>query len=253
MKMKKIFAMLLALIMVLAAAGCTNSGNQSSAKDINAKSEGVMTYAEYAAAAQYADVKIEAYVQDAQSWWSDKITVYLADKDGAYFAYEMACSEADAKKLVPGTKIRVTGVKDEWSGEVELQAGSTFEFVNDGLTYKADPLDVTSMLGSDDLIKHMNEKVSFKGMKIEAMDDGTSAFYYNWDNSGKDQADADLYFNASYNGQTYSFVVEYYLRGSDSDVYKAVTNLKVGDTVDMEGFLYWYNGPNPQITSITVK
>ena len=28
---------------------------------------------------------------------------------------------------------------------------------------------------------------------------------------------------------------------------------KVGDTVDVEGFLYWYEGPQPHITSITVK
>ena len=29
--------------------------------------------------------------------------------------------------------------------------------------------------------------------------------------------------------------------------------LKVGDTVDLEGFLYWYEGVNPHITSVTVK
>ena len=30
-------------------------------------------------------------------------------------------------------------------------------------------------------------------------------------------------------------------------------SLKVGDVVDMEGFLYWYQGVNPHITSVTVK
>ena len=30
-------------------------------------------------------------------------------------------------------------------------------------------------------------------------------------------------------------------------------NLKIGDKVDMEGFLYWYEGVNPHITSVTVK
>ena len=41
--------------------------------------------------------------------------------------------------------------------------------------------------------------------------------------------------------------------GNDTDVYKAVEGLKVGDTIDLEGFLYWYNGANPHITGVTVK
>ena len=36
-------------------------------------------------------------------------------------------------------------------------------------------------------------------------------------------------------------------------VYNAVENLKVGDVIDMEGFLYWYEGMNPHITSVKVK
>ena len=53
------------------------------------------------------------------------------------------------------------------------------------------------------------------------------------------------------NGASYSFTVESDLCGVDSDVYKAVKNLKIGDKIDMEGFLYWYNGVNPHITSVT--
>ena len=37
----------------------------------------------------------------------------------------------------------------------------------------------------------------------------------------------------------------------DSDVYKAVEALNIGDKIDMEGFLYWYEGVNPHITSVT--
>ena len=51
----------------------------------------------------------------------------------------------------------------------------------------------------------------------------------------------------------YTFTVESYLCDKDSDVYKAVQNLKVGDVVDMEGFLYWYEGVNPHITSVSVQ
>ncbi len=40
--------------------------------------------------------------------------------------------------------------------------------------------------------------------------------------------------------------------GADSDVYKAIEALNVGDVIDVEGFLYWYNGAQPHITSVTV-
>ena len=94
-----------------------------------------------------------------------------------------------------------------------------------------------------------------KSGKIEMFqkdaDGNDVAFLYNYDGSGS-QGD-DLYFNVSANGTTYTFTVESYLCGQDSDVYKAVEGLNVGDTVDMEGFLYWYEGVNPHITSVTVQ
>lgn len=215
--------------------------------DPDAKSEGVMTYAEYVAAAIDDAVVIEAYVQAKQSWWEDKATVYAQDKDGAYFLYNMACSEEDYAKLVPGTKIKVSGYKAEWAGEIEI-IDSTFE-IEEG-SYIAPALDITDKLGSDDLINYQNQFVSFKGMTVEARDDG-SAFNYKWDGSGVDGD--DLYFNVSLNGTTYTFTVESYLCDSTTDVYAAVKALEVGQTVDLEGFLYWYEGVNPHITSVTVK
>ncbi|MBE5931402.1 MAG: hypothetical protein E7268_10190 [Lachnospiraceae bacterium] len=230
-----------------------NNGDKADA-DVDAKSEGVMTYAEYMAAAMDTEVVIETYVQAKQSWWEDKATVYTQDKDGAYFLYNMACSAEDFEKLVPGTKIKVTGYKGEWSGEIEVM-DATFEFVEGGASYIAPVLDVTSMLGTDELIKHQNEFVAFKGMTVEAAgkdaDGNDVAFLYNWDGSGQDGN--DLYFNVSLNGTTYTFTVESYLCDNTTDVYAAVKNLKIGDTVDMEGFLYWYEGVNPHITSVTVK
>ena len=52
---------------------------------------------------------------------------------------------------------------------------------------------------------------------------------------------------------TYTFTVESYLCGETTDVYNTVTNLKVGDKIDVGGFLYWYNGLQPHVTSVTVK
>lgn len=211
------------------------------------EADGVMTYAEYIAADLDTEVVVETYVQAKQSWWEDKATVYTQDEDGAYFIYQMACSEEDYEKLTPGTKIRVTGYKSEWSGEVEI-TDATFEII-DG-NFVAEPLDVTDLLGTDELINHQNELVSFTDMTVEDAGNG-EAFMYNWDGSGTDGD--DLYFNVSVNGETYSFVVESYLCDNTTDVYAAVKNLAIGDVVSMEGFLYWYEGANPHITSVTVK
>jgi len=241
--MKKFTALLLAVLMVL---GCVACGG--SKEDINAKSEGTMTYAEYDAAALDSQVVVEGYIQAKQSWWrndstgTEQATFYLQDGDGAYFLYDMPCSQADYEKLTVGTKIKVTGYKAEWSGEVEI-IDATFEILEGNYVAKA--TDVTSLLGKDELIKKQNMFVAFKGMTVE------SAAIYKWDGSGQDGD--DLYFNVSIGGNTYTFTVESYLTDNTTDVYKAVKNLKVGDVVDMEGFLYWYEGVNPHITSVTVK
>ena len=280
---RKTLSMLLAVSMVVALSGCAggnSSTSGSSASDVSASSSSVayassassasaedqsgadtasadvLTHEEYMAADLDSEVTIETYVQAKQSWWEDegqgKATVYGQSEDGAYFMYDMACSQEDYEKLVPGTKIQVTGYKSEWSGEVEIMDG-TFEIV-DGDEFIATPLDVTEMLGTDELIDHQNELVQFKGLTVEPANpdsgDTSTAFLYNYDGSGSEGD--DLYFNASYNGQTYTFVIESYLCDSSTEVYSAVKNLQVGQTIDMEGFLYWYEGVNPHITSVTV-
>lgn len=266
--MKRTIFLTLALTMALAVTGCGSNGSTSqqdasgSGSDTTSQSQSsasgsqttgeVMSYEEYMAAAVDEKVTIETYVQAKQSWWEDKATLYTQDQDGAYFIYDVACSQEDYDKLTPGTKIQVTGYKAEWSGEIEIMDG-TFQIVEGGDTFVAEPLDVTELLGTDTLIDHQNQLVSFKGLTVEPSQDASgneAAFLYSWDGSGTDGD--DLYFNASYNGQTYTFTVESYLCDNTTDVYAAVKNLQVGQTIDMEGFLYWYEGVNPHITSVTV-
>jgi len=257
--MKKLIAMLLALSIVLTFAACakTDAAPETTEAPVETAAPAateapvvtepaateapaaVMTHDEYVAAALDAAVTIETYVQGHQSWWEDKITVYCQSPDGAYFLYELACSEEDAAKLVPGTKILVNGYKGEWAGEVEVMDG-TFTFVEGGDTYIAEALDVTELLGTDDLINHQNEFVAFKGMTVEAIE------YKNGEPGD------DIYVTLGYNGASYSFCVEVYLTGTDSDVYTTVGTLNVGDVVNVEGFLYWYEGVNPHITSISL-
>lgn len=265
--MKKIIAMVLTLSLAMiptafamaegetetetaAAAEETEAVTEAAEAEEETKSEGVMTYEEYMAADLETEVVVETYVQAKQSWWEDKATVYTQDRDGAYFLYDMACSEEDYEKLTQGTKIKVTGYKSEWSGEVEI-VDATFE-IEEG-EYIAPVLDVTELLGTDELIDHQNQFVSFKGMTVEAAgqdaDGNDVPFLYNYDGSGQDGD--DLYFNVSLNGETYTFTVESYLCDNTTEVYAAVKDLQIGDKIDMEGFLYWYEGVNPHITSVT--
>ncbi|MCR4876812.1 MAG: hypothetical protein K5922_06550 [Clostridiales bacterium] len=206
----------------------------------------VMTHAEFIAAANDTEVVVESYVQAHQNWWDNKVTVYLQDPDGAYFAYEMKCSEEDAAKLVPGQKIRVKGFKGEWGGEIEIMDGS-FEFV-EAEPWIAEAEDVTALLAKEELADHMNKFVAVKGATVAAQDDGTAFAYKN-----PEEKTDDLYFAVDVDGKTYNFCVEFYLCGKDTDVYKAVEGLKVGDVVDLEGFLYWYNGANIHTTKLIVK
>jgi hypothetical protein len=233
--MKKLFAVMLALVVALSAC---------------ALAEDAMSYADYVAAEIDDEVTIEAYVQAHQGWWDNNgtgnVTIYAQDEEGGYFLYNAVATQEEADKLVPGTKIRATGYKAEWSGEVEL-VDATFEIIEG--EYIADPVDVTDLLGTDALIEKQNQKVSFKGMTVEPIGDAGAAWLYGWDGSGEEGS--DLYFNVSVNGQTYNFTVESYLCGPGTEVYEAVKALNVGDVIDLEGFLYWYEGVNPHITAVT--
>jgi len=230
--MKKIIAMLLALLML----GCVAVAEEAPA--VEAKSEGVMTYAEYAAAEIDTEVTVECYVQATQSWWDNQIVVYAADQEGAYFLYNMPCSEADAAKLVPGAKIKVTGYKAEYAGEIEIIDFSAVEFVEGGINYIAQPVDLTALLGTEELINYQNQTASFVGMTVKSIE------YKNGEPGD------DIYVTLTYNGADYDFCVERYLTGPDHWVYQMVGTLKAGDVVDVIGFVYWYNGVNTHITAV---
>ncbi|MGM9644634.1 MAG: hypothetical protein ACI3X1_06065 [Eubacteriales bacterium] len=233
--MKKFLALLLAAICCLSLGMVAVSADETSDPF---EGMAVMTHEQYIAAENEAPVKIEAYVQATQSWWKDKITVYLQDKDGAYFAYEMACSEEDAAKLVPGTKIRVCGYKGEWSGEVEI-VDATFTFVDGADTYIAEPADLTSILANEEeLLKHQNELAVFNNLLIEKIE------YKNGEPGD------DIYVTVKQGVNSFVFCVERYLTGPETDLYKAFATLKAGDVVNITGFVYWYNGVNTHITAV---
>ena len=274
--MRKILALVLALCLALSMAACagdnTSSSESSAAEESSqaeesseeaseesseaeeeasqsseAESAPVMSYDEYMAAEVDDAVTIQAYVQAKQSYYAEQgtATVYLQDQDGGYFAYDMACTQEDYDAMVEGT---------EWSGEIEIMDGQLDEIIADD-TFVAEAFDATSLLGTEELEEHQNEKVSFTGLTVAPSKDANgneTAFLYNYDGSGT-QGD-DVYFNVTVGDseEVYSFLVESYLCDSSTEVYKAVEALEVGQTIDCEGFLYWYEGANPHITSLTV-
>ena len=249
--MKKFLAIVLALACVFAFVAC---GEKKDPKFKDIKSEGVMTYDEYVAAELQSKVTIEGYLQAKQVYSEQygNTTLYLQDTKGAYFVYRLACTAEEYAKFTEGVKVKIVGYKSEWSGEIEITDVESFS-VDDSVKYTAPAFDATALLGTDDLIKHQNEKVAFKGLTVAASKDADGnevAYLYKWNGTGAEGD--DLYFNVSVNGNEYQFLVESDLCGADSEVYKAVKNLKVGDKIDLEGFLYWYNGVNPHITSVKV-
>lgn len=215
----------------------------------------IIDYATFAAADIDEPVVVETYVQAKQIWWQGATSLYTQNKDGAYFIYNIPMTMEEYEKLVPGTRIFVSGYKSEWSGEVEI-TDAKYEIV-EGESFIAEPVDITDMLGSDDLINYQNQYFSVKDMQVVASKDAEGnevAYIYNWDGSGTEGD--DLYFNVSKGGAddpVYTFTVESNLSEPGSEVYEAVKALEIGQTVDMDGYLYWYEGANPHVVSVTVK
>ena len=253
--MKRLFAILLVFVslFVLAACGESGEGGGGGSKDIFDKSEGTLTYAQYVAAEEKSTVVIETFIQAKQSWWEKDgvgvATFYTMDKDGGYFLYNMPCSESDFNnKLKVGTKIKVTGKKSVWSGEVEITE-ATWELMEG--TWVAEAKEIAAAQFESTAESYQNQLFVLKGIKVVAFDDEGAAFGYGY-NGAKERGD-DAYFKVEIAGKVYSFLVESYLCDKDTDVYKAVEALQVGATIDVEGFMYWYNGPQPHITKVTVK
>jgi len=237
LKMKKTLAIVLALIMVLSFAACGKK-----AVDPNAKAEGSVSYAQFIAAEDGAEVTIEGFITakiDGTAWGN--CSLMLQDGDGAYYVYRMPIDAAEYAKLEVGQKIRVKGVRTAWSGENEIKEGTgTYEVLEGTYTFEAK--DVTSLLSADNATDLQNMFVKVTGAKV------TAAPLYKWDGSG-DKGD-DVYVRLEIAGKEYDFLVESDLCGADTEVYAAAEKLTVGQTVDLEGFLYWYNAPQLWITSI---
>lgn len=237
--MKKLLTVLLGVLMIMSLAGCSN--NQEVPEAPTAKN----SYADFVAAELDSEVEVLMSVQGHQAWWLDgeqgKVTVYGQCDEGGYFCYELLADEATANAMTEGTLIRVKGVKSEWAGEVEIMEGTAEILAGayDGKVYE--PTDVTSLIGKDELIDKINQKVTMTGLEVVSLSKKDSEW------------DPDLYITVKSGDAQFDLCVENYLTDPNTDVYKVAETLKAGDIIDITGFLYWYNGANPHVTAITIK
>ena len=250
MKLKKLSAFALSLLAVGALVSCGQATetptptptDKTEEKTPTQAVDGIMTYAQYVAAEEGTEVTIAGYVQAKQSWWDNKATVYLQDDNGAYFLYELGCTQEQFNTdLAIGNHIKVTGVKGSWAGMVEILgqesgAEATYEVLPGTKIYAAK---AQTSLNNEALIALSTQKVSFTNLTVVSVELPAS--------EGK-----DIYFDVTDGTNVLTFAVESYLTDKNTDVYKAVMALKVGDVVSCEGFMYVYNNAQLHTTSLTV-
>lgn len=246
--MKKLLTIMLSVLMVFGLAACgkdenddntdepANGGNE--VVEVTAKDD----YASFMAADVDAEVEVLMYVQAHQAWWEKDgqgvMTLYGMDKDGGYFVYEAKMDKETADSIKEGTLVKVTGVKAEWAGEVEIM-DATVEVLGETKTFEA--TDVTDVVAdSEKLATYMNQKIAMKGLEVVEVSVKDSEY------------DPDLYITCKLGDTEVNLCVENYLTGPDTEVYMTGKDLTAGTIIDVEGFLYWYEGANPHVTSISV-
>ena len=264
MKLKKLFA-LSAIAGVALLASC-NNGGETTTKAPETTTETttkapdptttvatkVLSYDEYLAAEVGSEVTIEAYITGRTTWYNNAASFYLSDNDGGYYVYNLPCTEEEYASLLVTKKLQVTGAKAEWKGEIEINCQTATEnagwLLYDGEVGNYSSVNVSS-IAKEVLDDYKNQSVKALGLTV------TKAPYTNFDDfTLEPKAGVDVYFEVKDDaGNTATYVVEAYLENSqyDSSVYNAVCALKVGDRIDLEGFVYYWENPQLQVTGLT--
>ncbi len=253
--MKKLLTIMLSVLMVCGLVACSSSkeeaeptttttpeATETTTSDFPTAKD---TYETFMAADIDSEVEVLMYVQAHQGWWEDNgqgvMTLYGMDNYGGYFVYNAKMDEATADSIEEGTLVKVTGTKTEWSGEVEI-VDATVEVYGDQEKAVMPANDVSDLMGdSEKLAAYMNQKVVINALEVVSVETKDSEY------------DPDLYITCMQGDVEVNLCVENYLTGPDTEVYMTAQALQEGDVIDVEGFLYWYEGANPHVTSITVE
>ncbi|MCQ2505815.1 MAG: hypothetical protein MJ113_01395 [Lachnospiraceae bacterium] len=141
------------------------------------------TWAEYVAAAAEQPVVVKGVVTAliGKSKGNSSNCIYMQDNDGGYYVYGMTDDPADLG-IKEGYTIRVTGVKDIYSGTHEIKNASVE--ILDTTVKTVEPVDYTeraakaTSLKDADLVAQQAMLVTVKG--VEVADEDASSGYYNF-------------------------------------------------------------------------
>lgn len=210
----------------------------------------IMSFSDFLIADEDSPVTAEGYIQAKDAWHEGFCSVYVQNEEGAYYLERLHCSQDEYQSLHVGRKIRISGYKSHWNDSLEI-SDATFQVLDGEWFAKA--IDATEMIGTDELILHQNEKAFFRNMTIEAMPDGYSVFYYGWDNTKQNVEDAEIFFRASSDDMICDFTIKPSFCQKEQEILQILKSLHVGDTVDLTGYLRFYNGALPRIVEIVPK
>ena len=118
----------------------------------------------------------------------------------------------------------------------------------------ANLVDVTDLLGTDDLEQYRDQKVAIKGVKsVDTEDPGGDLLRFLYGTDGNGDPGDDLYFSVEKDGKTYQFIVDASICGPETEVYQTVENVEEDAIVDLVGIVRWNEGPDIAITDMTVQ
>ena len=212
----------------------------------------VMNEQEFAAAENGSPVTVDTYVQAKHAYHEEESTtcLYTQNEEGAYFVVDLPITQYDYNRLEEGQQIRVSGIKSEASGAVQITEATCQ--IGDG-SYIAEAMDVTDLLGTEELQQYQNRKVVFRDMvSVDIEDVGGDLIRFLYNSEGTGDTGDDLYFCMEKDGQAYTFMVEADLCGPDTELYQMIENFEIDEEaiLDLEGYLCWNDGPLPHITSM---
>lgn len=184
----------------------------------------LMSWEEFEAAPDGTPVHIETYVQNKFTFWNETATVYAQSEDGGCLLYSMNCPEEQYRKLTAGKKLDVEGLKILWEKKPMIIDGH-FQVLEGN--YKVDPVDLSDMLGSQELRSNLYQLAQFRELTVCTVE------------LKHDTAGDDVFITATHGDMTGTFRLEADLITPDSQLYSDVSALQEGDKVSFTGIVEW--------------
>jgi len=205
-------------------------------------------HAEFLAANDNDIVTVETYIQakfPLNAWGTTNI--YAQDKDGGYYVYRYNCDQATFDALTIGQHVSITGTRASWAGEYEFGSSQDTKITKiDDKKWIAKAQDMTKIVGTDDMVKYQNCFVKFPKSTVVDYDGAGSPIFYKGGSRGN-----DIYIKINCAGTVIECCLESDFIAVDSETYLTAESLKVGDVITLQGYLNWYNVPNPHVWSIS--